>query len=388
MRIICSIIQILILSGLVFGQKKSIYQKSIDSKQIDNLTLNLSDAYLSVKQSKDNQIHFNFSIEFFNYSESEIDEIISSINTDLTRRENGYYFTLTSQVGLASAVYSFDADYGLFLDNTTFKSGDGIKRRFRKSKESLKKLVEDKTNGKQEKLLLMFKKYTESGEVVDINLEDEKSYRVSFNVEIPALENLNLNLENSEIDLMFNFEGIIRCLANKSKITTRELINNDNKFELVGGNLKSTSVKGGKYKFDSVDKVIIAEISNSEIESEFSDVSIGEMTSPIKITDFNSEYWFYELTPSESKYYFSGEYSKINMYYPSSNSDYKIETIGFNTAHYLENTRMDIAPNRENVMNKMLVATKDKSNDAKSVDFAIEIKNGVVRLGKDFIEMR
>ena len=152
--------------------------------------------------------------------------------------------------------------------------------------------------------------------------------------------------------------------------------------------MKSISVKGGKYKFDSVDKVIIAEISNSEIESEFSDVSIGEMISPIKITDFNSEYWFYELTPSESKYYFSGEYSKINMYYPSSNSDYKIETIGFNTAHYLENTRMDIAPNRENVMNKMLVATKDKSNDAKSVDFAIEIKNGVVRLGKDFIEIR
>ena len=59
MRIIFSIIQILILSGLVFGQKKNIYQKSVDSKQIDNLTLNVSDAYLSVKQSKDNQIDHN-----------------------------------------------------------------------------------------------------------------------------------------------------------------------------------------------------------------------------------------------------------------------------------------------------------------------------------------
>ena len=68
--------------------------------------------------------------------------------------------------------------------------------------------------------------------------------------------------------------------------------------------------------------------------------------------------------------------------------DYKVSTIGFNTAHYLENMRTDIPPNRENKMTKMLVAQKDNSEAERFVDFEIEIKHGIVRFGRDFIEIR
>lgn len=376
----------LIVISTTIAQKKVVYQETISTSDISTLTLNSKKTFIQVKSSSDNNIHINFSIEFFNHKKKEVDRILEEINTEELKRDKNYIFSVSSKDKLGRVVYQIDSEFGLFLDDKTFESGDGKKRRFRKTKDDLAQLITHKAQ--QEKMLLMLKKYNESGELEDINLEDEKSFRVSFIVEVPSHIDLKINLVEADLDILNNITQPLQLLAKKSNVSTLNLNNKKNKISLKDGTFKTMNINNGTYKFDGLTKVIIAEISDALIESEFSDISIGEMTSPIEIRDFNSEFWFYDLVPSLEQYHFFGEYSKINVYYPTNDVDYKVSTIGFNTAHYLENMRTDIPPNRENKMTKMLVAQKDNSETERFVDFEIEIKHGIVRFGRDFIEIR
>jgi hypothetical protein len=377
---------ILIATTTVFAQKQKVYRETISTEGLSSLEVRAENTALQVKTSTDNQLHFNFSIEFFNYDKKEVNTILEGITTEVLKKDDRLVFTVNSQKGLGRVVYEIDSPFGLFMDHSTFKSGDGKERRFRKTKADLVQLITQKE--KHEKTIAMIKKYLENGEVEDINLEDEKHFKVSFVIEVPEQIELHLNLKESNLDVLDDITQPVFVYAQDAEITAKKMHNFLNEITLEDGNFKTTHIIGGRYKFKSVSKVIIGEIADAEIESEFSDLSIGEMRSPINITDYNSTFWLYDLIPSETQYHLSGEYSEINVYYPSNNTDYTINTVGFNTAHFLENIRTDIPPNRENKPTKMLVAEKLTSGSKPVVAFEIEIQHGIVRLGKDFIEIR
>jgi hypothetical protein len=107
-------------------------------------------------------------------------------------------------------------------------------------------------------------------------------------------------------------------------------MNEYNLFKIENANLRAEGIVGGSYDFNNISKGLIGSLQNAKITSEFSKIQIGELKEKVSITDFNSEYFFYNWDPNFKRFDLFSEYSKIHLFYPEDN-DFSMKVMGNNT---------------------------------------------------------
>ena len=78
----------LITSISVEAQREEVYQKVFDTDRLTSLVLNIENSTLAIMNSEDGKIHFDYFLEFENYSEKEREAIAKKIIVQTKKEDN------------------------------------------------------------------------------------------------------------------------------------------------------------------------------------------------------------------------------------------------------------------------------------------------------------
>ncbi|MUU77717.1 hypothetical protein [Winogradskyella endarachnes] len=364
------------------AQQHNIFNKSFDANSITTLDLNLDGVYVKIEESLDNKIHFNYTIEFDNYSKKAIEEQLEGINTIAKIVDSKLLFETFSETPLSDVVYSIESLHGITFegDYMTFKETSEI--RWRKPKKYFYGMNDDTKVETLKEYLKDLRGLDGEGRAQRIDSKNVKTLKTNFIIKIPADINLRIRSFDSHMTFKLDLTGLVNVNARNTNLQFMSLTNPLNNFDIANGKFRSNDLKGGAYKFNHVSDLKIASVDHLNIDSEFTTIIIGEVGREVKIVDFNGKYWLNNFSEGFKYFQMDTEYSEINLFYPEKSS-YYIETYGTDTLHIYDKTNFEIEPNRKNELSKMFVIGK-ASNINK---IQLNSVHGIIRFGKDFIEI-
>lgn len=163
-------------------------------------------------------------------------------------------------------------------------------------------------------------------------------------------------------------------------LKTKSIINSFNKVKVENANIEATEIVGGDYEFTNLKNSKIVSIENVKIISEFSKVEIGEIRKGNTITDFNSEYWFYNWSDNFERFHLYSEYSKIHFFYPA--LDYGFKVIGHNTKNFVDKYQINMQPTSKDDK-YIMMEKKQKGEGVFSGQIFFDIIHGIIYSYKD-----
>jgi len=336
------LVLMLITSITTFAQNELIYSKSFDINSSTTAIFNLENTAVAIEESIDDKIHFDYKIEFKNYSKKEIKSFLDNIKVEATMFENNITLDAKSATKVSQTSYAFDTPFGLTLESDFFKTDSMTQKSMRKSKDSIIKLINDESLSKV--ILKSVKFLDNDNNEKPIDFDKVKMYKSQFVIKLPKSVSLKINAKESQITFRNDMTNELSIDLNKGLFKAKKLINNYNKIKIVKASFKSEKIVGGNYDFINVSNGLIGSVKNININSELSKLEIGEIEKNITITDFNSEYWFYNWSTDFGRFNLYSEYSKIHYFYPE--SDYSLKVVGNNTVNYLGETKITMQPTK------------------------------------------
>ena len=336
------LVLMLITSITTFAQNELIYSKSFDINSSTTAIFNLENTAVAIEESIDDKIHFDYKIEFKNYSKKEIKSFLDNIKVEATMFENNITLDAKNATKVSQTSYAFDTPFGLTLESGFFKTDSMTQKSMRKSKDSIIKLINDESLSKV--ILKSVKFLDNDNNEKPIDFDKVKMYKSQFVIKLPKSVSLKINAKESQITFRNDMTNELSIDLNKGLFKAKKLINNYNKIKIVKASFKSEKIVGGNYDFINVSNGLIGSVKNININSELSKLEIGEIEKNITITDFNSEYWFYNWSTDFGRFNLYSEYSKIHYFYPE--SDYSLKVVGNNTVNYLGETKITMQPTK------------------------------------------
>jgi len=210
-----------------------------------------------------------------------------------------------------------------------------------------------------------------------------KILKTKFTIKMPKQLNLRLMAENSSLTFSIDLERQLNINARNTSLKFQNINNPLNSIDVVNGNFRCNMLNGGLYKFNHVTDVQIASVSNLKLDSEFTEITIGEIGENIEIIDFNGKFWLHNFSNNFGTFKMNTEYSEINLFYPE-DMDFYIETFGHDTVHYTGDFTTEIPPSKKNKPSKMMVIGEDTSSN----NIKINTMHSIIRFGKDFIDVK
>ena len=322
----------LITSGSIFAQKKTVYAKSFSTDENTTAIFNLENTTVSIEASTDGKVHFDYSLEFDGYSKKEMEEQLVKIQVEATKFENNITLVSNSVTKISDVTYAYDAPNGLVLDFDGFQNrNDSI---VRKSRDSIIKEIRynafGKINAPFKYFGARFKTMKENGKLKDIKRSDIKILRSQFHIKIPPYLKLKINGKDAQITMRDDSMNELSVVLKRGYFYAKQLMNEYNSFNIENANLRAEAIAGGTYSFNNISKGLIGSLQNVKINSEFSKIQIGELKEKVSITDFNSEYFFYNWNTDFKRFDLLSEYSKIHLFYPVDH-DFSMKVMGNNT---------------------------------------------------------
>lgn len=375
------LVLMLITSAMAYGQVREIFKNSYDIKDLDYISLNLNGTYVEFSLSQDDNIHFDYTLEFENYSKKEIESKLNDIKTEAKIVDGVLEFSTNGSKVKSEVSYSFVTSYGLIYDLDFKNNGKKSKREFRKPKEYFIAMHSDSLGKSIEEFLKNASQIDEKGKKRKIKTRDVKILKTKFSIKIPKRMMLRVMAENSNLIFKDDIKNQLVVNARETKLKFKSIKNPFNVLDIVNGSFRANIVEGGTYKFTHLDEVQIAQVKDLSIDAEFSKIKIGEIAQNVRLVDFNSKLWLYNFSTDFGGLKVTSNYSEINLFYPES-MDYFIETYGSNTVHYTAGIVTKIPPNRKNEQSKMMRIGDEKSHNK----IIVQINNGIIRFGEDFIE--
>lgn len=380
-----TLILIVITSGQLQAQVHEIYKKSFDAEAIDLVSLDLNSSYVTIESSSDNKIHFDYNIEFENYSKKEKESFLNQIEVSSQIINNKLEFKTASGKALGELVYSIESLYGIAFEGDNIVFNKNSNREFRKSKQYFLSINNSSRAQSLKEYLKNIRALDEKGGKKKVNQKNIKIVRTKFTVRIPKHLNLRIIAIHSNLEFKDDCESKITVNARNTSLKFKNLTHALNNFDIVNGNFRANAINGGYFILNHVDKVLISEIKNLKIDSEFTECSFGEIGANIEINDFNSKFWLYNYSKDFKNFKMNTEYSEINLFYPE-NTNYFLETFGHDTIHYMNNITTEIPPSKKNKSSKMLVLGDSTKVDANKIE--IKSVHGIIRFGDDFIDFK
>jgi hypothetical protein len=375
-------ILMLITSLHLQAQIKEVYNKSFDATNLKTLVLDLEGAYVRIESSEDDSVHFDYRIEFENYSKKEVESILEKVKASANLNGDILEFKGSSSNKISDVSYSIETLFGITFEGDYISFKEPTNKTFRKSKQYF---LETNSSSKVKSLkeyLKNIRELDDKGEKRKINTKNVKILRSKFIIKIPEHLALRVIAINSNLEFYTDLKSQLNLNARDTGLKFRSLANPLNTLDVVNGNFRCNALNGGTYKFNHVDEVRIAEVENVTLDSEFATTKIGEIGKNVEIVDFNSEFWIHNFSHNFGDFKMNTEYSEINLFYPEGMDSY-IETFGHDTVHYAGNLATEIPPSRKNKASKMMVIGKETSPNK----IKINTIHGIIRFGEDFIDV-
>lgn len=362
----------LITSSFTFAQKKVLYNQSFEVNKGASVIFNLDNTAIGVEESTDGKVHFNYSVEFNNYSKKEIAKFIEQINVEVTQFDNHITLKASSTSKIADQAYEFDAQNGIVFDSILLKEKNNENKTYRKSKDSI---LYEINNPNFNFLLSKFKMIDSDGKKKDINFDKVRMYKSQFVIKVPKDVKLTFNGKDSQITFRSSLTNDISMSIKHGFFKGKHLSNARNKFKIEDATFKTESISGGSYDFINVRQGLIGSIDKVIINSEFSKIEIGEIKQDVMITDFNSEYWLYNWSKNFQQFDLYSQYSKLYYFYPE--TDYSLKAVGNNTINYVGNMKIDMQPTKKDEKYVMM-ERKAKNTGVFAGVINLDIVHGII----------
>ncbi len=322
----------LITSLSVFAQRETVYSEQFSADKNTTAIFNLENTTVSIETSTDGKVHFDYTLEFDGYSKKDIEEKLENIKVKATKFDNHITLVSNSVTQISTVTYAYDSPNGLVLDyDGSQKATDSI---VRKSKDSIIDEIRYNNFGKIKAPFKYFndrfKTKDEDGKLKNVRKGNIKILRSQFVIKIPPYLKLKINGKDAQITLRDDSMNEVSVVLKRGYFYAKQLINEYNLFKIENANLRAEGIVGGSYDFNNISKGLIGSLQNVKITSEFSKIQIGELKEKVSITDFNSEYFFYNWNSDFKRFDLFSEYSKIHLFYPKDN-DFSMKVMGNNT---------------------------------------------------------
>ena len=383
-----SILLLLITSASCYAQRHVVLNKSFDVDKNTSVILNFDNIYVAIEESTDGKIHFDYVLEFQGYSKKAIQKFLNEVKVEATSFDNNITLEARSENKISFETFALKSPYGISIKDDYFKSkSDTI---VRKSKDSLLNEIRKnnyvRRNNPLRYINERFKKIDKNGKLSNIKLGGVDIMRSQFVIKIPPFLKLSINAKNSGVHFRNDMQNELLIDLKSGTLKTKSLINTYNKIKIDDANFEAQSIIGGDYSFKNVKKSKIGHIQNVKITSEFSKVEIGEIDKKATITDFNSEYWFYNWSTDFNRFSLYSEYSKIHMFYPKTNHSMKV--IGNNTKSLIGNNEFEINMQPTSKGEKYTMITKEP-HPGKTISGQIffDIVHGIIYTHEDSIKI-
>jgi len=378
----------LITSAVTYGQRHQILKESIAVDKNTSIVLNFENIYVALEESTDGKIHFDYKLEFEGYSKKQIKSTLDGLKAEVTNANNIVNLDAKSLSQITFQSFTLVSEHGLYIDDDFIGSKNDTV--IRKSKDSLLQQIRKNNRSLWSKNSLQyingrFKKMDKDGNLSDIRKDDVDIMRSVFVIKVPPFVSLNINAKNSGIHFRNDLQNELSIAIKKGTLKTKALFNTYNVIRIDDANFEAEGIYGGNYDFKNVKNGKIGSVEMAKIDSEFSEIEIGEMGKNTVITDFNSEYWFYNWSDFFDRFNLYSEYSKIHLFYPKRNHSLKV--IGNNTKNLLGNGDFQINMQPTSKGEKYTMMIKEPNpGETLSGRIYFDIVHGIIYSHDDYVK--
>lgn len=365
---------------IAHSQTQTIYSQSYEIESETQLNLDLNNTYLEITKSYDGKLHIDYNVNFDNYSNKEIEEFIKEIKVISNKVNNQISLEADSEKKLSGHMFFFESNYGIVYKDNYTKEDYSNKTFTRKSKIDI--LTENNTKkGNIDQFLNKIKAVDKQGNESALNPKDIKTFKSNFKIKVPENVRLQINAVYSNLDLNDSFKNEIKLTSKNTRVSAMGLINPFQSFDITNSEFIVNHFDGGTITLSNVKKFQVAEIRNCLIKSEFSKIIVGEFSKDVTITDFESEFWFYNFNKDFKSLDITTSFSQINLFQPE--TDYELTTFGYETVHVINGVETYF-DTEYGAPTKMLKMTNGKAPYKNKI--TIEAKHCALWVGKDEIK--
>lgn len=383
MKTLFKILALMLITSLqVQSQIKEIFKENFDATNLNNLVLNLEGTYVEIEASEDNKVHFDYTIEFENYSNKEIQSILNTVKPESQIVNDKLEFKSKGSNISSDVTYSIETLFGITFEGDYINFKEPTTRMFRKSKQYFLDINSSSRGKSLKEYLKNLREVDDKGKKRKINSKSVKILRTKFIIKIPSHINLRIMAVNSSMTFKLDLDSQLNVNARNTSLKFQSINNPLNNLDIVNGSFRCNTLNGGSYKFNHAEVVQIAEVKNLTIDGEFSTTKIGEVGEHVKIVDFNGKFWLHNFSNNFKDFQMNTEYSEINLFYPE-DMNYYLETYGHDTVFYDGNNITKITPSRKNKYSKMMIIGEETNPNK----IKINTTHGIIRFGRDFIEL-
>lgn len=362
--------------NLTSQTKENIIKKSFKVDENTILNLDLDNVAIVFEESFDGEIHFDYSIIFGRYSKRKREIIINQSKTKVSKKNNLVSLKVGNSEFLGiNLTYMLDFNSKDYL--TSFKDYvkyEKARKHIYKSKDSvLKELAFSEGNN-----LTNFMKRNKENYKDYSSIKDKKVMIKKFVIKVP--KNLKIRIKAIKTDITFNYDLVKPFTINSFKGVFRfkNIIGKENRIISSNGIFQAEKVTNSRLEFLDMSKVLIGEISNTDLVTETSKLETGEIGKNVSINDFNSKLYLYNFSQNFSKFNLTGDYSELNFYKLEDNN-FSMDVFGHNTVLNMNDTKTTFGLSKDKKLDKIL-EKKAKESKTSSGTIAIELRNGILNI--------
>ena len=368
---------ILITSVMLNAQQHKIHSESFTTDKTTTAIFNLENVTVALEESIDGKVHVDYIMEFDGYSKKEINSFLDEIKVEVGKFDNHITLNASSENKISIETYEFKTTDAITINQSFFESKkDSVSR---KSLGTLRLEIEQNNHSIQGNSLKYindrFKKVDKNGKVTNFKKGGIKMMRSRFTIKIPPYLKLTVNAKESGLYIRQHLRNEFTGTLIGGTLKTKEISNPYNKLKIENATLEAIAIDGGDFEFINLRNSKIGSIQNTKITSEFSKLEIGEIQKNVTITDFNSEYYFYNWAKDFKRFNLYSEYSKIHFFYPK--LDYSFKVIGNNTKNFIGKYTIEMQPTKKGEKFNMM-ERKSQGNGEFSGEIFFDIIHGII----------
>ncbi|MBU2928516.1 hypothetical protein [Winogradskyella psychrotolerans] len=337
----------LITSVMLNAQQHKIYSESFTIDKTTTAIFNLDNMTVALEESTDGKVYVDYIMEFDGYSKKEINSFLDEINVEAGKYDNHITLTASSENKVSIETYEFKTTDAITINQSFFEpKKDSVSR---KSLDGLRLEIEQDNHSVQRNSLKYindrFKKVDKNGKVTNFKKGGVKMMRSRFTIKIPPHLKLTINAKESGLYIRHHLRNELTGTLIGGTMKAKEISNPYNNLKIENATMEALAIDGGDFEFINLKNSKIGSIQNTKITSEFSKFEIGEIQKNVTITDFNSEYYFYNWAKDFKRFNLYSEYSKIHFFYPK--LDYSFKVIGNNTKNFIGKYTIEMQPTKK-----------------------------------------
>lgn len=365
-------------------ETETILSKVYATDKNTTLFINLQGETVTFVKSPDDKLYVDYNIDFKDFSDKKKKEIIDRVSI--------YTESVNNHITIKNAPKTPSYGRSFLLTNWVYKKRDTLKKKIvQKSRDSLLNeinTIKTYTSFYVEYLKTKYKNDSERREKLmrryNRSSERKKSHKKNFVIKLPKHISLEIIANGAILKFDDNFDNALSIRLKTGRFYANTLNNANNKIKIENAFVLVNKFHGGVLDFDDVFKSKIVSLKNVEIESELSNLEIGEVGKNVKITDYNSEYFFYNWAKDFTKFSLKSEYSKIHFFYPEAN--HSLEVVGFNTRNLVGDNEFLVHMQPKSREKHRLMSKPAIPNEESSGHIDFDIVNGIIYSHNDEIK--